>query len=223
MQVQDVNGVLQFGDEVPLFHWFDRVSSDVAWDGAAYTIYYRYFGTPDGMSWIGSNRVGDSGTFFERRWVAAQSVGTANFINWWGPSVATNGLFETALVISEVVPGSTVPRARLYFGRETAAWHGLPGAPHDAVSHFSGGTASIEWQSGTPVFLSPVGGYLIEVSTDSGTTWATAHVTTPDELRWTTVASVGQQFRISAIGGGGISDGTITTIHSEPRRHAERR
>ncbi|MGH9418709.1 MAG: hypothetical protein ACRD3J_01950, partial [Thermoanaerobaculia bacterium] len=105
MQVQDLNGVLQFGDEVPLFHWFDHVSSDLACDGAAYTIYYRYFGTPDGMSWIGTHRVGDSGASFQRRWVAAQSVGSVNLPDWWGPSVATNVLFETALVVSEVAPG----------------------------------------------------------------------------------------------------------------------
>jgi hypothetical protein len=223
IQVQDVNGVLQLGSEVPLFHWFDHVSSGLAWDGAAYTIYYRYFATPDGASWIGTHRITDSGMSLQRRWVAAQTVGNNNFTDWWGPSVATNNLFETALVISEVAPGSNIPRARLYFGRETTAWHGLPGAPHDAVSHWSGGTASIEWQSGAPVDLSPVGGFLIEMSTDSGTTWTTAHVTTADEHSWTTAASAGQQFRISAIGGGGISDGTITTIHSEPRRHAERR
>jgi hypothetical protein len=224
LQVAEDNGLLRLGEETPLFHWFGSVSSDVVWDGAAYTIAYRYFGRPDGPSWVGTQRIGDSGTWFEKRWVAAETVGAASFADWGGPSLAANLLGESAFVISEIAPGSSVPRARLYFGHETHLWHGLPEPPHDAVSHFNGHTATITWQSGgNPFGAGLAQGYLIEVSDDSGKTWTTAYVTMPDELSWTTQASVGEEFRISALTGGGTSfPGAATTIHSEPRRHAVR-
>jgi hypothetical protein len=217
IQVRDNAGALILGDEVPLFHWFNPVSSDVVWDGAAYTIAWRYFSTPGGVSWIGTIRIGDSGTPFERRYVAAQAVENIDLTFWWGPSIAANFLGETDEVISEIVPPSNVPRARLYFGQETSAWSGLPAAPHDAVNYFSGNTAYLQWQSG-----GPSSGFVIERSTDFGNTWHTDHVNTPDQLTYGTLASIGNQFRISAFGAGGISAGTITSIASPPRRRAVR-
>jgi hypothetical protein len=228
IQAADDNGVLRLGDETPLFHWFGPVLSNIVWDGSAYQIAYRFFSRTDGPSWVGTNRIGDSGTSFEKRWMNAQVV-RSTFYGWSAPSLATNILGESAFVISEFAPGSSVPRARFYFQHETRVWHGSPASPHDAVSTFNGQTATIEWQSGGdpsfgPFSAGPAQGYLIETSLDSGNTWTTAYATLPDELTWTTQASAGQQFRISAFSGGGISfPGAATTIHSEPRRRAVHR
>ena len=201
--------------EVPLFHWYSALFGDVVWDGSAYVIGWRY-GAPTSF-WLAAARVNRLGQ--------AETMSFANAGRpWWssnyptdGPSLAVNDVGQTALAVSEAAPPSDDARARIYFTSELDPMPLPPPAPRNAVSYFSGTTARIDWQSdGAP-------GFILERSGDFGKTWSTATAPLPSDARTTTVyASVGNQFRIRALGPGGMSAGAITSIGSQQRRHASR-
>lgn len=214
MIVRDEGGVLQLDPEVPLFRWFYNVWSDVAWDGATYTVGWQYLVTPNGPSWLAATRVSRSGLPFGSLFTAAGPLDMVSYSQSWGPSVAANDAGEIALVISEMAPPSYISRARLYLMTELAPMPPAPPAPRNAVSYFGGNTARIDWQS------DDVAGFLIEWSWDFGRTWGVYSKVPGDARSATVTASVGNQFRISAFGPGGLSAGTITSIGSSRRRRA---
>lgn len=131
-------------------------------------------------------------------------------------SVAANDAGEIALVISEIQPSSYVSRARIYLMSELAPMPPPPPAPRNVISYFGGSIALIEWQSD-----GGADGFLLEESRDFGQTWFPVKVVA--NINSTTVtASVGNLFRVSAFGPGGLSEGTITSVGSSRRRRASR-
>jgi hypothetical protein len=218
MIVRDGGGLLQLGAEVPLFRWINSVSSDVAWNGSAYTVGWQYWNpsSPEGPSWLAAMRVSRSGLPFEPlvTTVGPQDLGIDS--RAWGPSVAANDAGDIALVVSEVTPPSYISRARCYLVTDLAPMPPPPTAPQNVISYFGGHAARIDWQSDEAM------GFLIEWSLDFGVTWR-FYGTAPGNIRSTSVfASVGNLFRVSAFGPGGISAGTITSIGSQQRRHSAR-
>jgi hypothetical protein len=205
-------GGLTLEAETPLFRWFSDIASDVVWDGATFTVGWRYAGA--NANWIGAAHVTPSGLPFDYRSTAA---GALPYV-WWGrPSMAANEAGATAFVVSDEVAPSSLARARLYLASELAPMPPPPPAPRNVVSYFGGNTARIEWQS------DPAAGFVIEWSWDFGKDWNFVQ-TVPGDARTTTVyASVGNQFRVRAFGPGGFSEGTITSIGSLQRHRAERR
>lgn len=204
------DGGLTLDAETPLFRWFWYVSSVVAWDGAAYTVGWRYAGANTGPSWLGAAHVTRSGSPLDYRFVA---TGVAA---WSGqPSIAVNDAGITAFAISEAAGPSSPARARLYLASELAPMPDPPPAPRNVVSYFGGNTARIDWQqSGTP------DAFVLESSFDFGTTWYWYSVISGDVRTINVNAHAGNLFRVRAVGPGGMSEGTITSIGSQYRRHA---
>ncbi len=216
MIVHDDGGVLVLGPEVPLFHWFLSIGSDVAWTGSAYVVGWRYTPSSSAAGWIGVSRVNQSGVSFASFFTPA--AGAPDFVTQSAvPSVAANDAGDPAVVISEMAPPSYVSRARLYLMSEMASTPAPPPAPRNVISVYGGGTTLIEWQSdGTP------DGFLLEISPDFGKTWFPIVVTTDVRSRTIQQVQVGTQIRVSAFGPGGLSAGTITSVGSPQRRHAQR-
>ena len=216
MIVTEEFGYLKLGPEVPVFHWFSNIGSDVVWNGFEYIIGWRYPQSRNDAGWLGATRISRSG------------VPLASFFTPGDgpvdldagppvPSIAANDGGDAAFVISEVAPPSYVSRARLYLMSEMAPMTPAPPAPRNVMSVFGGGTTLIEWQSdGTP------NGFLLEISPDFGKTWFPIAVTTDVRSRTIQQVQVGTQIRVSAFGPGGLSAGTITSIASPLRRHAQR-
>ena len=216
MIVREVSGTLHLDAEVPLFHWFYPVSSDVAWNGSSYTVGWRYPGTPSGPSWLASTRVTSTGVPSETLFTTVGSPDFSNDSPSWGPSVAANGAGEIAFVVAELALPSSVSRGRLYLMSEMQPSPAAPPAPRNVISYFGGNTARIDWQSESAE------GFLLEWSYDFGNTW-NYYTTLPADARTTTQrAYVGNLFRVSAFGPGGMSAGTITSIGSQQRRHSAR-
>jgi hypothetical protein len=218
--VHDEDGVLHLDPEVPLFHWpLSAVFSDVTWDGASYIVGWEYLDdTFDPRSgWLAAARVTRTGLPFGSLTTPVGSPESVSYTESWGPSIAANDAGEVALAISETLPQSYVPRARLYLMTELPPMPPPPLAPRNAASLFGGKTARIDWQG------EDVPGYLLEWSFDFGKSWRN-YTVLPGTARSVTVpASIGNLFRISAFGPGGVSAATITSIGSEPRRRAVRR
>jgi len=59
---------------------------------------------------------------------------------------------------------------------------------------------------------------VIDWSSDFGATWYTFTTTSGDARTVTVNARIGNQFRVRALGPGGLSEGTTTSISSMPRR-----
>lgn len=89
--------------------------------------------------------------------------------------------------------------------------------PRNAISLFGGKMERINWQG------DDVLGYLVQWSYDFGTTWRNYAVLPGDARSITVPVTIGNLFRISAFGPGGVSAATVTSIGSEPRRRAARR
>jgi len=215
MIVHGDGSLLQFDSEVPLFHWFSSIASDVAWDGSAYVVGWRYTPSRTTAGWLGAARISQSGVPLGSLVTPAAGADDAN--NPSIPSAAVNDAGEAAFVFSETAPPSFVSRARLYLMSELASMPSPPPAPRNVVSYFAGGKTLIEWQS------DGADGFLLEQSVDFGRTWFA--VATTGNVRSTTTpfATIGNLFRVSAFGPGGLSAGTITSIGSPQRRRAERR
>lgn len=207
--VHDEDGVLHLDPEVSLFHWpLSAVSSDVTWDGANYIVGWEYLDeTFDPRSgWLAAARVTRTGLPFGSIITSVGPPESVSYTESWGPSIAANDAGEVALTISETLPTSYVPRARLYLMTDLAPMPAAPPAPCHAVSYFGGGKARINWQS------DDVPGFLIEWSYDFGSTWRYYTVLPGDARSVTVLASIGNLFRISAFGPGGVSASTITSI-----------
>jgi hypothetical protein len=204
------DGGLTLDAEIPLFRWFSYVSSAVAWDGASYTVGWRYAGANTGPSWLGAAHVTRSGSPLDYRFVATGGAA------WSGrPSIAVNEAGITAFAISEAAGPSSLARARLYLASELALMPDPPPAPRNVVSYFGGNTARIDWQqSGTP------DAFVLEFSFDFGTTWYWFSVVSGDARTINVNAHAGNLFRVRALGPGGMSEGTITSIGSQFRRRA---
>jgi hypothetical protein len=207
-------GGLTLNGETPLFQWYRDVSSGVAWDGATYTVGWRYGALDADPNWMGMARVTRSGVPFDYRVTpTGRPVFFGNFVAW-GPSIAVSETGITALAISEAEAGSSLARARLYLASELAPMPAPPPAPRNVVSYFRGNTARIDWQSETPT------SFFLEWSFDFGASWY-FYTTIPGDARTITVnAFIGNLFRVHAFGPGGASEGTITSIGSPQRRHA---
>ena len=216
MIVTEEFGYLKLGPEVPLFHWFSNIGSDVAWNGSAYVIGWRYPQSRSDAGWLGASQISRSG------------APLASFFTPGGgpvdvdasppvPSIAANDAGDAAFVIPEMASPSYVSRARLYLMSEMAPMPAPPPAPRNVISSYGGGTTLIEWQSdGTPA------GFLLESSPDFGKSWFPIAVTTDVRSGTIQQVPVGTQIRITAFGPGGLSAGTITSIASPRRRHAQR-
>jgi hypothetical protein len=208
-------GSLTLDGETPLFRWYSTISSGVAWDGATYTVGWRYRVSDADPNWMGMARVTRSGVPFDYRVTpTGRAVFFGNFVAW-GPSIAVSETGITAFAISEAEAGSSLARARLYLASELAPMPAPPPAPRNVVSYFGGSTARIDWQqSETPT------GFFLERSFDFGASWY-LYTTIPGDARTITVnAFIGNLFRVRAFGPGGASEGTITSIGSPQRRHA---
>jgi hypothetical protein len=210
MIVRIEGGVLQLDPEVPLFHWFYAISSDVVWNGFAYVVGLRYTQSLTAAGWLAASRISQSGSPLGSLFTAA--AGPPSSL----PSVAANDLGEVAFVISEMTPPSYVSRARLYLMSELAPLPPPPPAPRNVISYFGGSTALIQWQSDREA-----DGFVLEESRDFGQTWFSIKVVANVNSA-TVPASVGNLFRVSAFGPGGVSAGTITSIDSQQRRRAAR-
>ncbi len=217
--VHDDDGVLHVDSAIPLFSWpISTVSSDVTWAGSNYIVSWEYLDTlsePHG-GWLAAARLTRSGSRVESLVTPVGSPESISYSHAWGPSIAANDAGETALVIAETRPQSSLTRARLYLVTELGPMPAAPPAPHNAVSLFGGKTARIEWQA------DDVPGFLIEWSYDFGNTWRTYTVVSGTTRSITLLASIGNLFRIRAFGPGGLSDGPVTSIGSTQRRRAER-
>jgi len=216
MIVREENGTLSLDSELALFQWFSPVSSGVVWDGAAYTVGWRYSTTSEGPSWLGTTRVARSGLPSGASSFTVTGLPQMNDEQSWArpPSIAVNDLGEIAFVASELASSNSAPRVRLYLGAELAPMPASPPAPRNAVSYFGGRTARIDWQSDEAT------GFVILWSFDFGTTWSW-YVTLPGNVRSVTAgASVGNLFSVSAVGPGGVSAASITSIGSMQRRRA---
>ncbi len=212
--VHGEDGALHLDPEVPLFHWFHNVASDVAWNGSAYVVGWQY--TPSlslsATGLLGAARVSRAGVPLDSYFTPA--AGPPDIITQSAvPSVAVNDAGDAAFVISEMAPPSYASRARLYLMSEMAPMPPAPPAPRNVMSVFGGGTTLIEWQSDAGA-----DGFLIERSVDFGKTWFPVLVTGDVRSTITPYAAVGNQFRVSAFGPGGLSAGTITSVGS-PQRH----
>jgi hypothetical protein len=217
--VHDEDGALQVDPPVRLFRWpVSVVSSDVTWDGSSYIVAWEYLsmlGAPS-PGWLAAARLTQSGLPFASFVAPVGAPESVIDSQSWGPSLAANDAREAGIAISETLPQSYVPRARLYLMPELAPMPPPPPAPRNAVSLFTGRTALIEWKG------DDVPGYLVERSNDFGATW-TLYAVLPGTARSITVpASIGNLFRISAFGPGGVSAAAITSIGSEPHRRAIR-
>jgi len=213
--VVHTDDVLTLGAETPLFHWFAEASSAVAWDGAVFTVGWRYVGAD--ASWLGTARVTRSGLPFDYRVTATGGLlPYGDTVSWGRPSIAVNDAGSPALAISDVSgPSSGVP-ARLYLASELAPMPSPPPPPTNVVSYFGGNMARIDWQS------DPAAGFAIEAWSAFGNTWY-VYGTVPGGVRTTRVyATVGSLFRTRAFGPGGLSEGTMTSIGSQVRRRSER-
>lgn len=207
-------GSLTLDAETPLFHWASSMSSAVVWDGATYTVGWRYRAPDPGPSWIGAARVTRSGLAFDYRVVATGLPIYSSGLLSWGPSIAVSDAGVTAFVISEGTVQNR--RARLYLASEFAPMPAPPPAPSNVISYFSGETARIAWQ-----LSDTAAGYVIETQVDIGRWDINAVV--PAYLNTATVYTrIGNLLRVCAFGPGGVSEGTTTSIGSMPRRHPAR-
>jgi hypothetical protein len=216
--VHDEDGGLGIDPVVPFFQWpVSTVSSDVTWDGGTYVVGWEYLtaaGNDPTPGWLAAARVTRSGLRTDSFVTPVREPESITYPESWGPSIASNDARETALVLSETGPESSIPRGRLYLMTELSAMPAVPPAPRNAVSYFSGNTARIEWQG------DDVPGFLIEWSFDFGATWRSVGVV-PGSTRSITVgASIGNLYRVSAFGPGGVSQGVVTSIGSQPRRRS---
>jgi hypothetical protein len=214
MIVREEGGALQLGPEVPIFHWFYSLPSDVTWDGAAYDVGWRYPATSTMPGWLGVSRISRSGSLIGSFFTAAAGAPDSLFPPA-GPSIATNDAGEFALVTSDAMSPSSVARAHLYLMSEFAPRPATPPAPRNAVSYLGGSKARIEWQSD-----GGADGFLLEESLDFGLHWFRVDALAPEVRTVTVPATVGNQFRVSAFGPGGLSAGTITSIGSAQRHRA---
>jgi hypothetical protein len=215
MVVHDESG-LTLDAETPLFQWSRGISSAVAWDGAAYTVAWRYVGADSGPSWLGAAHVTQPGLPFDYRVIATGgALPSSGTLLWGRPSIAVNEFGLTALAISEAAGPSSMARARLYLAPELTPMPAPPSAPRNAVSYFGGTTARIDWQqSETPA------GFSLEWSLDFGKSWGFYGFIPADRRTITVTAHAGNLFRIRAFGPGGISEGAITSIGSMFRGRA---
>jgi hypothetical protein len=208
-------GGLTLDAETPLFLWSSNVSSAVVWDGAAYTVGWRYRAPDSGPSWMGAAHVTRSGLAFDYRVVATGWPIYAEGLPSWGPSMAVSDTGVTAFVISEVT--AQYPQARMYLASEFATMPAPPPPPRNVISYFGGNTSRIEWQ-----LSDTAAGYVVESQFEISKEWY-INAVVPAYLNTATVyARVGSLLRVCALGPGGISEGTITSIGSIPRRRAAR-
>jgi hypothetical protein len=207
--------------ETPLFRWYSEIASGVVWDGATYTVGWRYVGKD--TSWIGAAHVARSGFPFDYRFTAAGGPFSYPNTLWWGrPSVAVNDIGLAAFAITET--SSSFSRARLYLASEFAPMPPPPPAPRNVVSYAGGNSARIDWQSddGAAGFVVEVWSIYYDIWSGYYNAWS-LYGTLPGDARTTTVnANADSLFRVRAFGPGGVSDGPVTTIRSMPRRRAER-
>jgi len=167
--------------------------------------------------WLGVSRISRSGVPAGSFFTAAAGA-PESFFPPAGPSIASNDGGEIALVTSDTASPSSVARAHLYLMTEFAPTPAAPPAPRNAVSYLGGSKARIDWQSD-----GGMDGFLLEESVDFGLHWFSADILAPEVRTVTVPASVGNQFRVSAFGPGGLSAGAVTSIGSPQRRRAERR
>jgi hypothetical protein len=208
---------LTLDPETPLFRWPSDVFSEVVWDGAAYTVGWRYF---DGYfpSWIGAAHVTRSGLPLDRRFAPVGYMFPPEPHWEWplAPSMGANDDGDTALVISEKSTySSSFARVRLYLVSELPPMPPPP-APRNVVSTVRGGIARIDWQSDTALR------FAIDQFSNYDRTWHVLNYISGDARSTNVSAAVGDLFRLRGIGPGGISEGTITSIGSIPRRRAAR-
>jgi hypothetical protein len=209
--IAHTEGGLTLEAETPVFRWFSDIASDVAWDGAAFTIGWRYAGAD--ASWIGAAHVTRSGLPFDYRFATAGALPSV----WWGrPSIAVNEAGATAFAASDAVGPSSLARARLYLASELAPMPPPPAAPRNVVSYFGGNMARIDWQSDSAA------GFVIETWLAYNNTWYLSGTARGDARTITINAAVGSLVRVRAFGPGGFSEGTITSIGSMQRRRAAR-
>jgi hypothetical protein len=216
---------LTLGPETPIFRWVSEVSSAVVWDGATYTVGWRYLGDARGPSWLGVAKVSRSGLPSDYRFTATDPNSPNDFIansyavSWGRPRIAANDAGATALTISELA-GLWSFRARLYLASELAPMPAPPPAPGNVVSSFGGSTARIDWQSDDAAT-----GFAIDAWYARGNFWW-VYRTAPGDARTITFStvigstSIGTLFRVRAFGPGGLSEGTVTSIGSQRRRVA---
>jgi hypothetical protein len=165
---------------------------------------------------MGAAQVTQSGVPFDYRFTATGDrlpLGMA----WGRPSIAVNDAGVAAFAISEAKNESPIMRARLYFASELAPIPPPPAAPTNVVaSAFDGRIARIDWQSETAA------SFVVEYSWDFGKNWSFYTTVSGDSRTINVAAAPGNQFRVRAVGPGGTSEGTVTTIVSLTRRRAAR-
>jgi hypothetical protein len=212
---EGANG-LQLSPEVPIFHWFYGLSSDVTWDGAVYDVGWRYPITTASAGWLGVTRISRSGSVIGTLFAEAAGPPESLFPPA-GPSIAANDGGEFGLVTSDTTSPSSLSKVHLYLTSEFAPMPAAPMPPQNIVSYFTGSKALIEWTS-----AGEADGFLLEESIDFGQHWFRVDVLAPAVRTVTVPASVGNQFRVSAFGPGGLSGASITSIGSAQRHRASR-
>jgi len=208
--------LLTLDAEAPLFRWSSNVSSAVVWDGASFIVGWSYRAPDSGPSWMGAAHVTRTGSAFDYRTVATGRPVISEGLQSWGPAMAVNDNGDAALVSSEVTPQH--PQVRLYLISEFAPMPAPPPPPRNVISSFGGSTSRLDWQQSE----SPAG-FELEFSWDFGRSWGFYRNIAGDGRTATVYASVGNLFRVSAFGPGGVSEGTVTSIGSMPRTRAQRR
>jgi hypothetical protein len=211
--VREEGGRLHFDPEVPLLQWYVG-SSSVAWDGSSYVVSVQHaLSATSAQSEAGlmaAIQVSQSG--IPLRTLTRLAAGPPDFF-LDPPSIATDIAGGTAFLFSEVAPPTYVARARLYSLSEFSPGAGSPPppAPRNVISYFSGTTARIDWESDGGAT-----GFLINRLGSLGTS-------VPADARTVTVnATIGDLLVLRASGPGGLSEETITSIGSMPRRRAAR-
>jgi len=215
--VREEGGLLQLDNEVPIVHWFRGVGGAVAWDGSSYVVASQYNPSPTETGWLAAAQVSRFGVLL--RMLVASLAGPPDFTTFWSPSAAADVAGNTGFAVSEMAPPYFISRARLYLLQDFSPMPSPPPAPHDAVSYFGGATARIDWQS-----EGSGNGFVLERSVDFGKSWYPdlSTVVSAGTRSIIVNASVGNQFRVRAFGPGGLSEGSVTSIGSMPRRRAKR-
>jgi hypothetical protein len=200
--VADSSGI-RTGSEATLFRWPSDTASNIAWDGLGYVVAWRY--AMNGQWRIATERLPADAPPERARGVQAQSADALS-----APAIASNGMSDTLVAVSEVAPGTSAARIRLYENRDLTELPAPPNAPRGLSMIGSPSGSMVEWER----VNGEVAGYVIE----SAGTFPHMLATVPANQLKTAVSGT-TAVRVRAFNAGGLSDPSTTmNLQPAPRR-----
>jgi hypothetical protein len=208
-RVRGDSGELQIGSAIPIFTWWNSVVSDVAWDGVDYVVAWRY-GFYAERAWIGTTRV--AANAFSPLVI---ETGPPDVLT--PPSVASNTLGDTLVVISEVRGDSA--RARGYFTNEMSPMPPPPSPPINVRVVKGQYNLTVTWQGSS----TDESGFLIESRAPHSSTFGFLLAVPADTPSATIFPGQVDSVRIRAFNAGGVSEpSAAASVTAPPRRRAAR-